>query len=339
MKLLTFGKKLESVGPAPLNGPDWVQANPRWIKSALKNTQQRPTGGWYVLGSARELNDRPRRYQVAGHQLVAFRSGTSIVVGGNACPHMGASLAEGRIEGGQVVCPWHGLRLGCQRRGSWQPLPAHDDGVLLWVRLAEAEQNPTAMPFIAARPKVAIFAVVSAEAHCDPIDIIANRLDPWHGAHFHPYAFARLSVLEIGDDEITVRVAKRLAGPVCIEVDARFHSPEPRTIVMTIIAGEGVGSVVETHATPISEGRTLVIEANMATSDRKSFLFARRLSTLIRPLMARSARRLWIDDIAYAERLFQERHRLQTNDQQTNDHQLNDRPASPTLESGHDLSG
>ncbi len=333
MKLWTFGKKPASVGPAALSGPDWVQANPRWIERALENTDKRPTGGWYVLGSSRQLNDRPRRYQVAGREWVAFRSGPSIVVGANACPHLGASLAEGRIEDGEVVCPWHGLRLGCQRRGSWQPLPTYDDGVLLWVRLTEAGQTPTAKPFIADRPKRAISAVVSAEAHCDPADIIANRLDPWHGAHFHPYAFARLSVLKIGDDEITVRVAKRLVGPVCIEVDARFHSPEPRTIVMTIIAGEGVGSVVETHATPISPGRTRVIEANMATSDRKSFLFARRLSTLIRPLMARSARRLWIDDIAYAERLFAARHRLQIYDRQTND-----RPTAKTIDSVRDIS-
>ena len=36
---------------------------------------------------------------------------------------------------------------------------------------------------------------------CEPQDVIANRLDPWHGAWFHPYAFSHLVV----DDEASRR--------------------------------------------------------------------------------------------------------------------------------------
>lgn len=36
---------------------------------------------------------------------------------GNICPHRGAPLAEGWIENGNLVCPWHGwtfhLNTGC----------------------------------------------------------------------------------------------------------------------------------------------------------------------------------------------------------------------------------
>ncbi len=144
---------------------------------------------------------------------------------------------------------------------------------------------------------------------CDPEDIIANRLDPWHGVHFHPYAFASLTVLDLDDDSVKVRVAKRLIGRVVAETDATFHSPEPRSIVMTILEGEGKGSVVETHATPIEPGRTLVVEATLATSDRAGFRHARKLQPLIRPFIERSARRLWVDDAAYAERLYELRNR------------------------------
>ena len=49
-----------------------------------------------------------------------------------------------------------------------------------------------------------------------------------------------------------------------VEVDAVFHCPEPRTIVMTIVEGEGKGSVVETHATPIAPGRTAVGSSSTA---------------------------------------------------------------------------
>ena len=97
------------------------------------------------------------------------------------------------------------------------------------------------------RPSRALAGVIRVEARCEPEDVIANRLDPWHGVHFHPHSFARLRVLRQDDDEIAVRVAYRVAGPVCVEVDAVFASPQPRSIVMTIEAGEGAGSVVEIH--------------------------------------------------------------------------------------------
>ena len=48
-----------------------------------------------------------------------------------------------------------------------------------------------------------------------------------------------------------------------------------------------------------------VVEATLATSDRPGFRHARKLQWLIRPFIERSARRLWVDDAAYAERLYQ----------------------------------
>ena len=94
-------------------------------------------------------------------------------------------------------------------------------------------------------------------------------------------------------------------GKLVVETDAVFFSPEPRSIVMTILEGEGKGSVVETHATPIEDGRTAIVEATLATSDREGFKHALKLQRLIRPLIERSARRLWVDDVAYAERLYE----------------------------------
>ena len=81
------------------------------------------------------------------------------------------------------------------------------------------------------------------------------------------------------------------------------------SIVMTILEGEGKGSVVETHATPVEAGRTVVVEATLATSDRAGFHHARKLQRFIRPFIESSARRLWGDDAAYAERLYTLRHR------------------------------
>ena len=73
---------------------------------------------------------------------------------------------------------------------------------------------------------------------------------------------------------------------------------------MTILAGEGTGSVVETHATPLGPGRTAIVEATLVTSDRIGFPAVRAAARWIRPALEARARRLWVEDAAYAERTY-----------------------------------
>jgi hypothetical protein len=147
---------------------------------------------------------------------------------------------------------------------------------------------------------------------CEPGDVVANRLDPWHGAWFHPYSFTRLrveSTPDEADDRFLVRVTFRVGPWLGVPVLAEFSCPDPRTVLMRIVEGEGAGSVVETHATPLGPGldgrpRTAVVEAVVAVSTRPGFVAARALAPLIRPAMRRAATRLWRDDLAYAERRY-----------------------------------
>jgi Domain of unknown function (DUF5914)/Rieske [2Fe-2S] domain len=283
--------------------PDWAQCKHGWIARALARAQALPSGGWYVVDAGRAIGDGPRCYRIRGRAWVVWRGREGFQVGPNACPHLGASLAEGHVEAGKIICPWHGLALGGEPHGGFPLLPTHDDGVLLWVQLGDGEA-PTPEPILPARPERYLDAVIRREARCDPEDVIANRLDPWHGVHLHRHAFGRLRVIDQTDDAITVRVFYRVLGRLGVEVDARFHCPDPRTIVMTIVSGEGERSVIETHATPIDRGRTAIIEATLATSERAGFLAARLAAGLVRPWIQRAAGRLWVDDVAYAERRY-----------------------------------
>lgn len=301
--LLRFGRKLpKDLTPDP--APDYEQADPAWIRHALRCAEALPSGGWYVVDASRAITTTPRCIQVAGRALVCYRVGDQAIVAPNACPHMGASLAQGRVVDGRIVCPWHGMALGPEAHDRWKPLPSHDDGVLLWVRLPSDDEPATPAPQIPLRPARYIDAVIVREAACDPRDVISNRLDPWHGVYLHSYAFGRLQVVAQAEDSIIVRVAYRVLGALAMEVDARFHCADPRTIVMTIVRGDGIGSTVETHATPVVPGRTRVIEATFASSDRPGFALARQAARFLRPLIARRAERLWVDDAAYAERLY-----------------------------------
>lgn len=317
--------------------PTWREAKPALIAAALRRARARPSGNWYVVGASRDLRaDRPLGRTVGGVELVVWRGADGRThAGPGACPHLGAPLKDSPVRCGTLVCHWHGLALDGAERLGWAPFPCHDDGVLLWVRLdSVGGEEPRERPIVPERPdpRGAVHAVCAGAGRCEPEDIVANRLDPWHGAWFHPYSFVDLTVLaapgtgraeetgeakEAGDareageeDAFHVDVSFKVAGRAVVPVRAVFTAPGPRTVVMRITGGEGSGSVVESHATPLAPDacgrpRTAVVEAVIATSWRPGFAAARAAAPLLRPLMRAAAGRLWRDDLAYAERRWQ----------------------------------
>ncbi|WP_069169934.1 DUF5914 domain-containing protein [Streptomyces griseus] len=310
--------------PAPVpwekQRPTWQDARPAVIAGALARARARPSGNWYVIGASRAVTpERPFGRTVAGVEVVAWRDAAGrLLAGPGVCPHLGAPLRDSRVHCGTLVCHWHGMALNGTPFAGWDPLPAHDDGVLAWVRLdSVGGEAPLDRPVVPPRPDAAgaVDAVYGATGVCEPEDVVANRLDPWHGAWFHPYSFVDLTVLDpdggdVTDEGFAVDVSFKLAGRVVVPVRAVFTAPEPRTVVMRIVEGEGLGSVVETHATPLGNDgtgrpRTLVTEAVVAASDRRGFTVARAAAPLLRPLMRACAGRLWRDDLAYAERRFE----------------------------------
>ncbi|QKW25353.1 Rieske (2Fe-2S) protein [Streptomyces seoulensis] len=297
--------------------PTWRQARPALIADALKRASARPSGNWYVVAASREVRagGPPFGRTVGGAEVVLWRAeGGEPHAGPGVCPHLGAPLRESRVVCGTLVCHWHGLALDGGPFAGWEPYPVHDDGVLVWVRLdAVGGEEPTRLPRVPGRPAPggALDAVYTAVGRCEPQDVVANRLDPWHGAWFHPYSFVDLTVARPprgeADDVFVVDVSFRVAGRCVVPVRAEFTAPGPRTVVMRITGGEGAGSVVETHATPLTGAadgrpRTAVIEAVVAASDRRGFALARAAAPALRPLVRRTAARLWRDDLAYAER-------------------------------------
>ena len=333
----------ESAGPEPLEGrvrplssripiarvpqpredgmsPTWRLAKPARIASSLLVAQAQNSGGWFVAGASADVGRTESVTRtIAGREVVFWRGATDeLIAGPGACPHLGALMDRCPVLDGTMYCRWHGLALTQDGDRTWSPYAALDDGVLLWVRLPTDGEPPTERPTLPARPPAArsVAAVVAHPGICEPQDVIANRLDPWHGSWYHPYAFSHLIVDDQASDEhvLTVDVTFRLNQTWGVPVRAEFRCPDTRTIVMQIVAGEGVGSVVETHATPLgvdAEGRplTMVTEATIAHSERPGFVVARWLSPLLKPAIRRTARQLWADDLAYAERRYELRAR------------------------------
>jgi nitrite reductase (NADH) small subunit/3-phenylpropionate/trans-cinnamate dioxygenase ferredoxin subunit len=63
-----------------------------------------------------------RAYPVNGRMVAVFRQGERYHAIADACPHMGASLASGWVEGDAVICPWHAWRF-CIADGTWLDNP------------------------------------------------------------------------------------------------------------------------------------------------------------------------------------------------------------------------
>ncbi len=291
--------------------PSWREAAPRRLHESLEAAQGRDPGGWYVVAPSSDLGRKSIVRHVSGLEVTLWRTSTGVAAGPGSCPHLGALLEDCEVIHDQLHCRWHGMALLADGAPGWSPYDAHDDGVLLWVRIPTLGEEARPAPTLTARPDPAasVAAVIEVDGTCEPRDVIANRLDPWHGAWFHPYSFSHLQVVEPLSDAhtLTVDVTFRVSRTWGVPVRAEFACPDARTIVMTIVEGEGAGSVVETHATPLGPDahgrpRTRMTEATIATSDRPGFLLAKRAAPLLRPPMRAVARRLWVDDLAYAER-------------------------------------
>lgn len=302
--------------------PTWAQADGGRIDAALAAAGGRDAGGWYVAGTSRDVRPAVSTIRhVAGREVTFWRDAHGALnAGPGACPHLGGLLDRCPVTDGRLRCRWHGLALPSRAHPEWAPYRAYDDGVLFWVQLPTPGESRSVAPALPPRPELAgsIAAVIFRDGACEPGDIIANRLDPWHGSWLHPYAFSHLVVDEAASDQhrLVVDVAFRLNQRWAVPVRAEFSCPDSRTIVMRIVEGEGAGSVVETHATPLGpdeHGRpwTRMTEMTLAYSPRPGFRVARHVAPLIRPAMRRAAHQLWTDDLMYAERRYELRARQQ----------------------------
>lgn len=64
---------------------------------------------WYVVADGAELDRGPRPVQVLGERFVVWRGESGVVAAArDRCPHREAPLSIGTVQGGQLVCAYHG---------------------------------------------------------------------------------------------------------------------------------------------------------------------------------------------------------------------------------------
>ena len=94
---------------------------------------------WIALGKAADVPPGRGRTCVAGeHRIAVFNADGEFFAIDDLCPHQGASLGEGMLHEGRVICPFHAwvfdLRSGECPRGSHEPVRVYptrcEDGTI-----------------------------------------------------------------------------------------------------------------------------------------------------------------------------------------------------------------
>ncbi|NBC36723.1 Rieske 2Fe-2S domain-containing protein [Novosphingobium sp. FSY-8] len=117
---------------------------------------------WTPVALATEVvAGRPYALVIADTRVVLFRDAAGDVAALiDRCPHRGVALSLGRVEGGQIACPFHGWRFdgaGACTHVPWNPdakrgalsataLPVRVAGGLVWVHTAPGA--PDGEPFV-----------------------------------------------------------------------------------------------------------------------------------------------------------------------------------------------
>jgi nitrite reductase/ring-hydroxylating ferredoxin subunit len=94
------------------------------------------TTEWTSVLPAHELNGKPVRVEVDGVGLVVCQTEPGRVSAfGEFCPHLAAPMADGWVDRGRLVCPWHGSWFATEsgdvlRGPSAAPLPCYQARVV-----------------------------------------------------------------------------------------------------------------------------------------------------------------------------------------------------------------
>jgi phenylpropionate dioxygenase-like ring-hydroxylating dioxygenase large terminal subunit len=163
------------------------------------NRSDRFVEGWYWALESSELPPGAvKSIRLQGRNLVAFRTESGKAVVADAyCPHMGAHLGEGRVDGEGIRCFFHDWKFdaegGCvdvpcldkAPKASLKTWPVAEKYGLIWVWTGEAPTRP--VPFVPEIDDAECDSMLAGtfEKNCHPNVMMINAIDEHHFNSVH----------------------------------------------------------------------------------------------------------------------------------------------------------
>ena len=197
---------------------------------------------WTMVALGRELSpNKPLPLVVAGERVLPLSQPAGAPAALlDRCPHRGVALSLGRVENGEIQCPFHGWRFGADGRcvaTPWNPeakrdnlsataLPVREAGGVLWLFTGRVPAPSEPVPPEALlQPKTHVFAQsVVWKVHWTRV--MENMLDSPHVAFVHTKTFGG-------------PVARRLKANPDALLEMRFEPHEHGGRIAAIIEDEG----------------------------------------------------------------------------------------------------
>ena len=97
-----------------------------------RSGQRLSAPGWTPVLPATSLQDgQLQRVEINGVGVIVCRRGDTVAAVGEYCPHLAAPMADGWLDRGRIVCPWHGSQFDVEsghvvRGPAAAPIPCYE---------------------------------------------------------------------------------------------------------------------------------------------------------------------------------------------------------------------
>lgn len=232
--------------------------------------------GWYLVRFSADLPPSgvvPLRYFAKDLVLYRGEDGAPVLLDAH-CPHLGAHLGHGgRVEGAEIVCPFHAWRFGqdgrctgvpyasrIPNRAAVRPYPLREHSGMIFGFFGPKDAVPDyEIPVLPELSDEAFTPLEHSflEIRTSSREVIENIAD---SAHFLPVHNTKIDVFEVTIDgplatQRTVGKGRNLRGEkIDVESVATYHGP---AVQFTRLAWAYPMVLVNAHI-PIDEGRLLL---------------------------------------------------------------------------------
>ena len=212
----------------------------------LKNT-------WYVGAMSNEVQDKPLGRKICDQNLVFFRDNNGEVAAvEDFCPHRGAAMSLGYLENGELVCGYHGLRMGRDGKAISMPKQRTErfpcvkhfavvekyGFVWIWPGKAEEADFDAVPTFEWAESPDWAYGGGHYHIHCDYRLMVDNLMDLTHETYVHSTSIGQKEIDEApvrtrmnGDQVVTERYMESIKAPPFWQMAMEARGLDPQADV------------------------------------------------------------------------------------------------------------